>query len=265
MTKLESFINNSFLYHPLRFSSISELFYEALTAKTKKTAIFYKSFLFPVKEPATQLLAFDIGANKGNKTKALLKLGFKVVALEPEKKSISTLEYRYKKNPRVQIIKKGVASQEGAANIYITQGRSGLNTMNKKWKDRLNNQEENRWNNRVDFKEFYEVPLTTVENLRKECGDPYFVKIDVEGFELEVIKGMRQLPGFISFEANLPAFTEETIRCIETLYQLDNHVRFNYSFHEKLAGASWLPADEMISYIKNTGVKYIEIISRKDQ
>ncbi len=264
MTKLESSLNNSVLYHPLRFSSISEFFYEAITAKTKNTALFYKNFLFPVNEPATALLAFDIGANKGNKTKALLKLGFNVVALEPEKKSISTLEYRYKNNSKVKIVKKGVASQEGATNIYITQSRSGLNTMNTKWKDRLHDKEENRWNSQIDFKKSYEVPLTTIDNLTKEFGNPYFVKIDVEGFELEVIKSIKYLPDFISFEANLPEFTEETLQCIETLYKLNNTITFNYSFTEQVVAETWLTAAEMTDYIKNTNERYIEIICKRN-
>jgi FkbM family methyltransferase len=237
--------------------------HEALTSKISKTAAFYKSFLFPIKNSSASLLAFDIGANKGNKTKALLQSGFNVIALEPEKKSISTLKYRFEKNPKVTIIEKGVSSTEGVTEIYITEARSGLNTMNTKWKETLHNKEESRWGTQVDFKEFYQVPLTTAENLFAEFGEPYFIKIDVEGFELEVIKGMKSLPSFISLEANLPEFAEETINCITLLNNLSGGVNFNYSFNEKLILENWLTATEMISYISNTKERYIEIICRK--
>lgn len=265
MTKLESFINNSFLYHPLRFSSVSEILYEAITSKTKKTMDFYKSFLLSSNGVNKNLLAFDIGANKGNKAKALLQLGFKVIALEPERNSIATLKYRYGTNPNVKIIEKGVSCQEGFTDIYITQARSGLNTMNTKWKNSLHNEKENRWGKQVDFKEFYKVPLTTLENLYSEFSIPYFIKIDVEGFELEVIKGMKSLPAYISFEANLPEFTEETITCIEMINSFSDAVVFNYSFNEKLVVTDWLTANGMINFLKNTKERYIEIISKKNQ
>ncbi len=264
MTTLKSLINNSFLYHPLRFSSISEMIYEAITSKSKKTMEFYKSFLQPPDNVKTKLPVFDIGANKGNKTKALLQLGFIVIALEPEKNSISTLKYRYGKNPKVKIIEKGVSSEEGFTEIYITQARSGLNTMNTKWKDSLQNEEKNRWGKQVDFKESYKVPLTTLENLYSEFGMPYFIKIDVEGYELEVIKGMKSLPAYISFEANLPEFIEETISCIEMINSLSDSVLFNYSFDEKLVVNNWLSANEMINCLNNTTERYIEIISKKN-
>jgi FkbM family methyltransferase len=261
MTKFESLINNSFLYHPLRFSTLADGVYELLTNKTKKTTAFFNSFLSV--NNASNLLAFDIGANKGNKTKALLQLGFTVIALEPEKKAISTLQYRYKNNDKVKIVEKGVSSAEGFTDIYITEGRSGLNTMNTKWKDSLHDEEENRWQKQVEFKQHYQVPLTTIDLLSTTFGKPYFIKIDVEGFELEVIKGMKILPNFLTFEANLPEFVKETTLCLKALYNLDKNILFNYSFEEKLILDEWISFREMVEYIETTKERYIEIICKK--
>lgn len=261
MSKLETLINNSFLYHPLRFSNLADGVYELLTNKTKKTTAFFNSFLSVSNN--TKLLAFDIGANKGTKTKALLQLGFTIIALEPEKKAISTLLYRYKNNERVKIVEKGVSSEEGFTDIYITEGRSGLNTMNTKWKDSLHDEDENRWQKQVEFNQHYQVPLTTIELLYAEFGNPYFIKIDVEGFELEVIKGMKKLPNFLTFEANLPEFTKETIQCLGALYNLNKNILFNYSFKEKLVLAEWINFTEMVNYIETTKERYIEIICKK--
>lgn len=263
MTKLESIINSSFLYHPLRFSPVSEIIYEAITSKTKKTMEFYSSFLQTSDYVNTKLLAFDIGANKGNKTKALLQLNFMVIALEPEKNSISTLKYRFRKDPNVKIIEKGVSSAEGVTEIYITQARSGLNTMNTKWKDSLHSKEKNRWGKQLNFTESYKVPLTTLENLYSKFGIPHFIKIDVEGFELEVIKGMKSLPNYLTFEANLPEFAKETLACFEVLNALDNTIRFNYSFNEKLVLENWITVEEITNYILNTKDRYVEIIVKR--
>lgn len=260
MKKLESFINNTFLYNPLRFSKLAEGIFELLTNKTKKTKNFYDSFLFV--NDSTKLLAFDIGANKGNKTKSLIQLGFTVIALEPERKAINTLQYRYKNSKKVKIVEKGVSNSEGFTDIYITAARSGLNTMNTKWRDSINNEEENKMGNSEMFKSHYKVPLTTIQLLSKTFGNPYFIKIDVEGFELKVIKGMETLPNFLSFEGNLPDFLKETIECLQVLNSINENILFNYSFDEKLVLSEWISFYKMVDFIKTTNASYIEIICK---
>src|SRR5690606_34257673 len=159
-------------------------------------------------------LIFDIGSNKGNKVKVFLKMGYKVVALEPEKTSHSTLSYRYKNNKNVTIVNKGVSYEEGVLKMYIASNRSGFNTLSHNWVESLKKNLDNVWDKKFEFKESYDVPVTTLEHLIDLYGVPYFIKIDVEGFELNVLKGLKSTPHFISFEANLPDFVNDTIEII---------------------------------------------------
>src|SRR4051794_35900809 len=106
--KIFKIINDSAAYNVLRYSPLSEFAVETLTHKTLKSQKFYESFLGGKELRNQSLLAFDIGANKGNKVKALINMGFKVIALEPEIKSLSTLHYRFNKDERVKIVEKGV-------------------------------------------------------------------------------------------------------------------------------------------------------------
>jgi FkbM family methyltransferase len=237
--------------------------YEKFTGKTAKCKKFYSSFLFDGGTVNREnKLAFDIGANKGNKIAALLKLGFTVIALEPEKNSLNTLKWRFAKNNRVTIIEKGVSDRTGSTKIFITEPRSGLNTMSSKWIDILNNPATNRWGKKVVYQDSYEVELTTLDDLIAKYGIPYFIKIDVEGFEYKVLKGLSHKPAFLSFETNLPEFLQETIDCIELLSALSEKAIFNYSFSEKLESGQWISTREILKKINDPAIRYMEIICK---
>src|SRR4051812_43088024 len=106
LNKITKIILGSPIYNVLRFSFFPEFIIEAAIHKTLKSQRFYESFLGGKELKEQKLIAFDIGANKGNKVKALVSMGFKVIALEPEKKSLSTLHYRFDNTNNVTIIEK---------------------------------------------------------------------------------------------------------------------------------------------------------------
>jgi len=257
LKKLESVINNSSYYNFIRFNPLTDLFIEVTKKKTQKAIRFYSSFL----DTATDnKLVFDIGANKGNKVKAFLKMGFSVIAVEPERKSLSTLYYRFRKNKKVTVIEKGVSDKEGVLTINIAEGTSGLNTLSDKWVGSLETKDDNRWHKEHTFKDSYEVNVTTLADLFAIYGVPYYVKIDVEGFEVNVIRGMNKIPVFISFETNLPEFVEETIECIRLLQKLSANTVFNYAVADRLELDTWISAEEMINRVRNPAIRYMEII-----
>lgn len=255
--------NNSSLYNFSRYSPLPDWIIEIFTGKTAKCEKFYSSFLFDNNTVTSDnKLAFDIGANKGNKIAALLGLGFTVIALEPEKNSLNTLRFRFGKNKNVTIIDKGVSDQTGSTKIFISEPRSGLNTMSSKWVGVLNDPSANRWGKKVVYKDAYDVELTTLDDLVAKYGMPYFIKIDVEGYEHKVLKGLNQVPAFISFETNLPEFLVETKECITHLISLSTKAVFNYSLSEKLTSDKWLSGKEMLDKINDPAIRYMEIVCK---
>jgi FkbM family methyltransferase len=259
LKKIESIINNSPFYNIIRFNPLTDLIIETKTRKTRKAIAFYSSFLDPA---GTHKLVFDIGANKGNKVKAFLKMGFEVIAVEPERKALSTIRWRYGHNKKVTILDNGVSDKEATLTIHIAANRSGLNTVSEKWVDSLEKERSNRWHKKHAFKKKYDIKAVTLNQLFQQYGVPYFIKIDVEGYEKSVIKGMSQLPSFLSFETNLPEFLEETIECIRHIHSINEKVVFNYSIEEKIELETWISGPALLEILKDPAIRYMEIICK---
>lgn len=169
-------------------------------------------------------LCFDIGAHRGNRTEIFLRLGAKVVAVEPQEDCIDCLQQKFQKEPRVMLVNKGLSDKEGESTLYICEDASTISTFSDKWKwGRFSNY---KWNKSKI------VPVTTLDNLIKEFGLPVFCKIDVEGFEFQVLKGLSQPITYISFEFTREFF-ENAKSCINYLLSL-GHREFNCSLGESM-------------------------------
>jgi len=195
-------------------------------------------------------LCFDIGANDGNRISPLLRIGALVLAVEPQDKCVDILNKKFKN--RINIVKKGVGEKNELRDFYISQN-SVLSTFSNDFidKTKLERFSNNCWDNIV------KVEIVTLDDLVTEYGKPHFVKIDVEGFELEVLKGLHIPIDLISFEFIFPEFTDNAIKCINRLNEISTNYVFNYSANEsmKLELDNWLNLLEIIEIVKSMGVK----------
>jgi hypothetical protein len=85
---------------------------------------------------------------------------------------------------------------------------------------------------------------------------PQIIKIDVEGFELEVLFGLSEAIDYLSFEYAMPERKKTIPQCIDRIVEISNqhHVHFNYSMGESMewALAEWVTAQEMKEEIENS-------------
>jgi Methyltransferase FkbM domain len=142
----------------------------------------------------------------------------------------------------------------------VQEEGSALNTFSEKWKDALE----------ADFfKDTYiftqkkvNVNTTTLDQLIVRYGLPSFAKIDVEGHEIQVFRGLSQPIPLIVFEANLPVFLTETYQIIDLLEEMDSQAQFRYSHYFEANMLEFVDAAAFKKILEKLGKCSIDIICR---
>lgn len=200
----------------------------------------HRQFVFYKKLIGNNKLVFDIGANVGIKTELFNKLGNKVVAIEPQRYCYEILKEKFKNNVKVKIVNKGIGSETGEAVLHTSSKYRGFSSLKESW------QKGTKYDS-FDGKEIIEI--ITLENLITEHGLPYFCKIDVEGFELEVLNGLQSKIHCLNFEfhRNLFELITKCLNRLDTLgYKLFNYVEGEGNFKIK----NWVPMVDLIRILQ---------------
>jgi FkbM family methyltransferase len=131
-------------------------------------------------------LVFDVGAHIGYYTmilSSLLKSG-KIIAFEPDKENLKYLKKNVKENSlkNVTIINKAVSNIVGDSLFYqdITTGRTS-------------SLESDAWHPNAVKTRQEVVSTITIDEAANQYGMPSFIKCDVEGHELSVLKGAMEV------------------------------------------------------------------------
>lgn len=210
--------------------------YHGLPWRARRLARLYAPFVTP------GALCFDVGAHAGNRVRCWRRLGARVVAVEPQADFVRLLERLFGSDPAVTIVAAAVGRAEGMAELLVSERTPTVTTLSREWIDRVGTDPSFRG---VAWTRGPAVPVTTLDALAARFGPPAFVKIDVEGFELEALAGLTRPVPALSFEY-LPAAREVALGCIERLAGLADY-RFNWSIGEthRLVEAEWLDAAAM--------------------
>jgi FkbM family methyltransferase len=230
----------------------SRLIYDYKPFNRRRMKRFYSEF---IKEGD---LCFDIGAHTGNRTGTWLSLGARVVSAEPQPVFIRLLKKKYGHNPRFILESSAIGRIPGKARLHISRMNPAISTLSDQWKSIMTDFEP-----ALAWEDYTEVEVQTLDDLLSRYGNPAFCKIDVEGFELEVLSGLSVPLPALSFEL-FPTTPGRTIDCINTIEKLGNY-GYNWSLTEsfRMNSPSWMNASGMIQTITAyTGRKSGDIYAR---
>lgn len=208
---------------------------------------------------------FDVGANYGNRIQPIINEGIKIVAFEPQVECQKYLHLKY--GSKINVVPYGMSSKDEVKTMFISDN----NVISTFSEDFIKATNESGRFSQYHWDTKREIELKTLEWAIGQYGKPSFIKIDVEGFESEVLGGLKTPVKFISFEYTVPEKTENALECIDKILKIcvDHNVMFNYSIGESMQWAleDWISADEMKKHIQTqvfANTKFGDIYSKCD-
>ena len=200
---------------------------------------FYKDLL------SESAIVFDIGAHVGSRSRTMRKAGAKVIALEPQQPFADFLKKTLPSD--IVFIEAAAGEKESETEMSVSTKHPTVSSLRPDFVSSASSApgfEHVRW----DKKQM--VKVLTLDSLIKSHGTPDYVKIDVEGFELEVLKGLSTPIRLISCEL-LPGFPALSIEVLNRISELGNY-EFNLVIGEtaKFAWSDWRDHQTVKSWIE---------------
>ncbi|MFC4943687.1 FkbM family methyltransferase [Pseudonocardia sp. GCM10023141] len=223
----------------------SLVMYHGQPGRHRRMVRFYREFLGPGD------VGFDVGAHVGSRVRAWRKLGVHVIAIEPQPDCLRVLRLLFGRDRGVTIVPLAVGAQAGRARLGISTATPTVSSMSTGWQGTV---AEDRSFSRVRWDRFIDVEVVTLDALVATHGVPVFCKVDVEGFEADVLTGLHQPVRALSFEYLPPAHDAAlaVLDIVEELGAPAGGYRYNYSPVETLRFASerWLDAAELVALLE---------------
>src|SRR6188508_696892 len=189
-------------------------------------------------------LVFDIGAHVGDRVAAFRRLGAKVVAVEPQPALASTLTMLYGRSSNVVIERAAVGGKAGDVRLMVNTDNPTISTASNAFIHAA--QDAPGWQGQ-HWDKSIRVPMTTLDALIGEHGVPAFIKIDVEGFEEEVLMGLTQPVAALSFE--FTTIQRDVARaCVDRCAALGLTL-FNAAVEESQEIGDWRSANAMHDWL----------------
>lgn len=196
----------------------------------------YKERLFYAQLIKKGDLCFDIGANLGKKSRLMLAVGGKVIAFEPQSSCLKALTDLKNKYPHFEFYPLAVGAQNETKKLHLSK-YSEIATLSDEFI-------ENYTTPNVYWSGFEMVEVKSLDTLIETYGKPDYCKIDVEGYEFEILSHLHYSISMIEFEFT-EKFLEDTLKIIDGFAA--DKTTFNYILNEHLKFQlnHWVSVTEM--------------------
>lgn len=186
-------------------------------------------------------LIFDIGMHVGQDTAYYLRMGYRVLAVEANPVLADRNRKKFFKpisEGKLTILNNGISDREGILPFYINKRLSEWSSFDKATGTR----------NETPY-EVKDIPCVTTKSLFEKYGIPYYMKIDIEGYDhfcISDIDASGDKPEFISCEAVHPEWLdmmyEKGYKKFKMLHQGNEFKPIDLSLEKK----SWFPKYQII-------------------
>lgn len=193
-------------------------------------------------------LAFDVGAHVGGRVWALRALKCRVVAVEPQQNFMRFLHLLYDNAQNVILESSALGAEAGAGELLISRRNPTLSSLSSDWVEKAGSV---AGFGHVLWDDHQQVSIETLDALIARHGIPHFCKIDVEGYEQEVLRGLTHPISVLSFEY-LAAQRELAARCTEHIARLGAY-SFNISYGERsvLMLPDWCSGSDLLMHLEH--------------
>ena len=153
-------------------------------------------------------LIFDLGFHNGDDTAYYLQRGYRVVGVDANPSMIETGKQRFERpiaEGRLMLRNAGIAETTSTLPFYVNEADSKLSSFDRSLAARHG-----------DVCREIPVPCITLPNLFAEYGVPYYLKVDLEGYDelcARALIGAPEVPPFVSMEL----FMADDVALLESL------------------------------------------------
>jgi FkbM family methyltransferase len=130
----------------------------------------------------------DVGANTGHWSSTLLNCVTpeKLVIIEPLPDAFAPLQKKFRHNGRVESHNVAIGERESVETLKITRDRTGASLLRPR--EEMRAVIGSNWTITSEV----EVPMTTLDRLLVDLAEVSLLKIDVQGYEKQVLAGAKQ-------------------------------------------------------------------------
>lgn len=217
------------IYGPLR-RVYRRLAHDSYARRFSSEVSFYRQFLSPGD------LCFDVGANIGAKTEVFLSLGARVVSFEPQPHCFREMIARCGPHRRLTGVSAAVGAAPGNMPLYVS-GNSATSSLLMDWD--------------ASHEKTIPIRVTTLDQEIARHGPPRFCKIDVEGYELEALRGLSRPLPLLSLEYHLDENdVRKVLDCVAYLSTLSRRLEMNITLGEEMEfrWPTWIGHDSFREY-----------------